>query len=166
MIIEQKYKVSSEHSEIEISYTAGLLSSIKINYADNEADFLNIMKIAFKKNFNTVENYKIKELKVNAQKQKIALWCQLYKMRYGNDYKVTAREAGMLKGIELTTELINLFFDSKEWWAKEKTIARITSNYNELKRISGNKQQSSAGSNTGTQTNINALADEFRRRYK
>lgn len=166
MIIEQKYKVSSEHSEIEVTYTAGVLTSVKINFADNEADFLNIMKIIFKQDFNNVENVKIKELKVNSQKQKIALWCSLYKMRYGNDYKVTQREAGMLKGIELTPELINLFFDSKEWWAKEKTIARITSNYNELKRIGNNKQQTAAGNNSKTQTNFNSLADEFRRRYR
>ncbi|MCF6184232.1 MAG: hypothetical protein L3J56_06340 [Bacteroidales bacterium] len=165
MIVQKKYKVSSQHSDIEITYTAGVLSDIKINHADDEADFLNILKIAFKNDFNNVENYKVKELKVNNQKQNIALWCSLYKMQYGNDYKVTQREAGMLKGIELTPELINTFFNSSEWWAKEKTIARITSNYNELKRIGGNKQQSSARGNSKTQTDFNSLADEFRRRY-
>lgn len=166
MIVQKKYKVSSNHSEMEVTYTAGVLTDIKISYADNETDFLNIMKTLYNHKLNTVNDYTIKEIKVNAQKQKIALWCQLYKMRYSNDYKVTVREAGMLKNINLTQELITRFFDSKEWWAKEKTITRITSNYNELTRIGNNKQQAFAGSNSKTQANINTLADEFRRRYK
>ena len=165
MIIQKKYKVSSKHSELEVTYTAGVLTDIKVFYADNEADFLNILKTLYNHNLNTSE-FTIKEIKVNSQKQKIALWCQLYKMRYANDYKVTVREAGMLKNINLTQELISRFFDSKEWWAKEKTIARITSNYNELKRISNNKQQHTSKSNSGTQANANSLADEFRNRYK
>jgi len=166
MIIEKKYKISSPFTEIEITYTAGILSNIEVKHSENISDFMRIVREIYGKEPDLIKNCTVKEKKISSQKQKIALWCQLYKMRYGNDYKVTAREAGMLKNVQLTQELITRFFDSKEWWAKEKTIARLTSNYNELKRISNNQQQTSGKSNPGTQANSQSLADEFQRRFK
>lgn len=166
MIIQKKYKISSPFTELDAIYTAGVLTDIKVKYADNVADFMKIVREIFKNEPSDIKNCIVKELKINTQKQKIALWCQLYKMRYGNDYKVTQREAGMLKNVQLTQELITLFFNSSEWWAKEKTIMRITSNYNELKRTRNNQQQTTGKSNSATQADNNSLADEFRRRYK
>lgn len=164
MIVQRKFKISSEFTELRAVYTAGALSYIEIVALTDFLDFMRIIE-QLNEEPTEIEGCRVRELKVNAQKQKIALWCQLYKMQYGNDYKVTPREAGMLKNIEVTQELVTGFLNSGEWWAKEKTIQRYTSNYNELKRISNNQQRYSGKSNGSKGTDFSKMAEEFQKRY-
>jgi len=165
MIVLKSYHISAPNTEIEVTYTAGVLTDIKVIWKADDPEFIRIM-LQLSTEPVAIEGCVITEIKIQTEKQKIALWCQLYKMAYGTDYKVTQREAGMIKNMEMTQELISAFFSSTEWWAKEKTIQRFTSNYNELKRTCNHKQQASGTGSGGKNTNHDALADEFQRRYR
>ena len=109
---------------------------------------------------------KIRELKVNTTNQKIALWCELYKQRYGYNYKVLPSEANLMKSTDVTVDLINLFFDLQIWWSKEKTISRYAKNINEIKRIFTGKAKQTTGTNfREAQQHRADLAKEFERRF-
>lgn len=169
--ISHKYRIRSEFCTIVLVYFVEQLREIHIEKSENHWEVIEIFKLITETREDTLKNLqsfgiKVRELKVSTQQQKIALWCELYKQRYGYNYKVTTAEASAMKNADATVELINLFFDLNEWWSKEKTISRYTKNINEIKRIyTGKAKQSSNKNSRSTQSCRSDLATEFQRRY-
>ena len=124
----------------------------------------------------TLQGAKVKKRRISEQEQKIELWKELYKMTYGIDYQVTKTNKRKVTNIEFSQELITAFFNSNEWYAKEKTIARYVNNYNDIKRkllgqnkeTTGNQKRNYTGTGSkgygATQVSNQELADASRRR--
>lgn len=74
--------------------------------------------------------FKVQEVKANSSK--VAQWCQAYKAAKGLAYKVSDKDAGMLKKATVTPELLAAFFACNEWWAMPKSIGNYVSRQNEL----------------------------------
>lgn len=169
--ISHKYRIRSEFCTIVLVYFVEQLREIYIEKAENHWELIEVLKLITEGREDTIKNLqsfgiKVRELKVNTQQQKIALWCELYKQSFGYNYKVNTTEASAIKNADVTVELINLFFDLNEWWSKEKTISRYAKNINEIKRIYAGKAKQTTGSgNSGTQSSRRNLAKEFQRRY-
>jgi len=169
MEIIHKYNLTLRGSEIVVIYYGGRLRSLEV-VNDSSEVFVHTLKgavtILETELFTNVEGYEIKlrQLTVNTTNQKIALWCEFYKMRYGRAYKVAPSEASKVANIEFSQTLITLFFDTNEWWSKEKTIGRYCANYNELCRI----EQSGGSVGKGksqTRADYNDLAETLKRRF-
>jgi len=169
MEIIHKYNLTVRDSKIVVTYIGGRLRSIEVENDSSEVlvntlkNAVTILETDLPVN---VEIYKIKlrQLTVNTTNQKIALWCEFYKMRYGRAYKVAPAEASKVANIEFSQTLITLFFDTNEWWSKEKTIGRYCANYNELCRI----EQSGGSVGKGksqTRADYNDLAETLKRRF-
>jgi len=169
MEIIHKYNLTVRDSKIVVTYIGGRLRSIEVENDSSEVlvntlkNAVTILETDLPVN---VEIYKIKlrQLTVNTTNQKIALWCEFYKMRYGRAYKVAPSEASKVANIEFSQTLITLFFDTNEWWSKEKTIGRYCANYNELCRI----EQSGGSVGKGksqTRADYNDLAETLKRRF-
>jgi len=170
--IAYKYKVTTEVGNIFIlHYFVNRLDRIEMIEIKEYQDLADTLLYITTGRDSTVKamqrkGCKVKEIKVNTAHQKIALWCELYKERYGINYKVQNVDISSFKTVEVTVDLINLFFDIEEWWSKEKTISRYSKYINELKRISSGAAKSASGKNTGTaQQNRTDLAAEFERRF-
>lgn len=164
-IVLHKYKVILDKEVFVLTFKAGTLASIEFETDISSGDTMPFFEAISSGREDEIINRlrsiaKVRNIKIPAVNQKIALWCELYKMNYGIDYKVTAADAGRVKNIEMSKDLIVSFFNSTEWYAKEKTISRYTSNYNDIKRkaITGTGNQKTHGS-------INDLAEAFSRRY-
>jgi hypothetical protein len=67
-----------------------------------------------------------------ASSSKVAQWCQAYKAAKGLAYKVSDRDAGMLKKAKVSPELLQAFFDCKEWWSEPKSVGNYVARQNEL----------------------------------
>jgi len=120
MEIIHKYNLTVRDSKIVVTYIGGRLRSIEVENDSSEVlvntlkNAVTILETDLPVN---VEIYKIKlrQLTVNTTNQKIALWCEFYKMRYGRAYKVAPSEASKVANIEFSQTLITLFFDTNEW---------------------------------------------------
>lgn len=154
-----------------IEYFVEQLRRIEVDRCEDHWELMAILNLIAESRSETIENLKqnckVRELKVNSTNQKIALWCELYKQRYGYNYQVSTAEASAIKNVDVTVELINLFFQLNEWWSKEKTISRYAKNINEIKRIFTGKKKAGRNSQAegGEQTDIGDLASELQRRY-
>lgn len=164
-----QYRLTANNSEVDVTYIGGRLQTISVLNDSGSDNLLKVVRIVTIEEAHLAANAELfgiqtKQLTVATAAQKIALWCELYKIQYGVPYKVTTPEAAKVKNIELTQSLILLFFNSNEWWAKEKTISRYSSNYNELRRI---EQTGSTVGNSSTKarTNINDLEAALMRRF-
>jgi len=168
--IQYKYRIRASYCTVVLTYFVEQLRTVEIERAEDHWELLAVLGMIKENRTDTIAKLKdlakVRELKVNSQQQKIALWCELYKQRYGYSYKVTTAEASAMKNADATVELINLFFDLNEWWSKEKTISRYAKNINEIKRIYTGKAKQTSGKNSRSTQNGRAdLAAEFQRRY-
>ncbi len=111
--VVHKYKITTPQTIINVTYTAGVLTSIEVELAEDRSEFSRIAAQLLDEP-PVIREGIVKELKVNSQQQKIALWCELYKMRYGIGYKVSVREANAVKNIDLTQKLTTITMNSKE----------------------------------------------------
>lgn len=71
--------------------------------------------------------------------QRVALFCQAYKQKYGSCYMVSAKEGAMLKKVSLKgdtsfEELVKYYLECPEWWAQPKSIGGMLSRINELRQ--------------------------------
>ncbi len=146
-----KYKIEVFGLVVELEFMAGSLKSITFKEPANDSNAMRLFAHLHGAEADIIKRLeqidgKVSKIKIQSQQQKIALWCELYKMQYGIAYKVTRADAGRVKNIELTQELITAFFKSKEWYANEKTIGRYSTNYNDIKRrlLEQNTQSSSS----------------------
>ncbi len=170
--VSYKYRIKTEHCTIVVTYFVERLRKIEIERSEDAYELIAILSSFLDNREATITEFKnmsakVRELKVNTQQQKIALWCELYKRRYGYSYKVSTAEASAMKNTDVTVELIELFFNLNEWWSKEKTISRYAKNINELKRIfTGKAKPTTSGKSSGTKCQSRQdLAAEFQRRY-
>lgn len=75
--------------------------------------------------------------KPSAVNEKIALFCRFYEEYSGGvKYKISKAEIGMINRIEVTEELLKVFFNTKEWWAKVKSVTYYVRNINEIRLLS------------------------------
>lgn len=170
--VQYKYRIRTEGVTVTLTYFVEQLRKVEIEELRNFRGLQWILKAIDKDRLQTFENMKnykakVRELKVNSTNQKIALWCELYKQRYGYNYQVSSAEASAIKNTDVTVELINLFFDLTEWWSNEKTIGRYTKNINEIKRIftGAKKAEQSAKNQRNQQKHLTDLGAELQRRF-
>lgn len=78
--------------------------------------------------------------KVDQQNDKIALFCKFYEKYCGIKYKISRSEVGMIKGVEVTENLLTTYFQCDEWWAKVKSVTFYVKNYNEIRALSSGKK--------------------------
>ncbi len=152
------------HSQIVLTYKAGILTNIDLEHSDVFAfmdlnrivqyDYVNMIEILKATSDTWTFNSK-NEIPANI---KIAIWCDLYQAKYNDKYRVTKAEAKMLQSVEVTQELVQVFFTLNEWWSKIKSISVYVKYYNEIKRFA-------SGSTGKTQGGSDALAKAFQRRY-
>ncbi len=72
--------------------------------------------------------------------QRVALFCQAYKKKYGNTYLVSVKEGALLKRLALKSEsdfekLLEAYFECSQWWALPKNIGGLVSRINELRHL-------------------------------
>lgn len=85
-----------------------------------------------------------KKVRTSAAKEKIALFCvgykawSLHKTNKELAYKVSRSDAGMIKNINITQDLLRVFFLT-DFWTKEKSISNYVKHYNEIQRIAATK---------------------------
>lgn len=77
----------------------------------------------------------------NKANEKIALFCKYYEQYTSIKYKISPREIGMIKNVEVTDDLLDKFFRSTEFWAKVKSVAYYVKNINEIRRITATHNQ-------------------------
>jgi predicted metal-dependent HD superfamily phosphohydrolase len=71
--------------------------------------------------------------------QRVALFCQAYKHKYGSSYMVSGKEGAMLKKLSIKTDvdfekLVTAYLECSEWWAQPKSIGGMLSRINELRQ--------------------------------
>ncbi|TXI13488.1 MAG: hypothetical protein E6Q66_09870 [Pedobacter sp.] len=71
--------------------------------------------------------------------QRVALFCQEYKQKYGNNYLVSKKDGALLKQLSLPNKddfekIVVAYFDCAEWWASPKNIGGLISRINELRQ--------------------------------
>lgn len=116
-------------------------------------ELLNVVEFAFKPPLNQksyerlIEQlpYDEKELKAwvevtglkiekqIATNERIALFCKLYESKTNIKYKVSPADAGKMKGLKISSELLDFYFASDNFLFKNKySINNLTKYYNEL----------------------------------
>lgn len=170
--VQYKYRIRTDYATVTLTYFVEQLRKLEIDELRNFRGLQWILKAIDEDRLQTLENMKkykakVRELKVNSTKQKIALWCEMYKKRYGYNYQVSTAEASAMKNADVTVELISTFFNLNEWWSNEKTIGRYTKNINEIKRIfsGAKKAESAAKSQRNQQQSRTDLGAELQRRF-
>lgn len=170
--VQYKYRIRTDNATVTLTYFVEQLRKVEIDELKNFGDLQYIFRAIDEDRLQTLENMKkskakIRELKVDSTNQKIALWCELYKKRYGYNYQVSTVDASAMKNTDVSVELINLFFDITEWWSNEKTIGRYTKNINEIKRIftGAKKAEQSAKGQRNQQRHRTDLGTELQRRF-
>jgi len=165
--IISKYRVSIHNFSVVVEYVGGFLRKIDIETAiEGVAGLLGMIPYC-ESNLLVSDEMHHKKLPTGTQQQKIALWCELYSMTYGHPYKVTAIEANMVKTVDFDQQTITKFFQLNEWYAKEKTIARYTRNFNAIRsHCLGTAKESPAGkSRTEKKGDLTDLAEAFQGRF-
>jgi hypothetical protein len=166
--IKHKYKISHYSEVYMLTFIAGKLDRIDFETDLNESNTMLVFTNLYGSETDMIvrlkhlHGAKVKQLKISTQQQKLALWCELYKMTYGLAYKVSKANASHVKNIEFTQKLITKFHKNNEWWAKEKTIARYCNNINLLRR----DESKGSKAETKRQSDIENLATAFQQRYK
>ncbi len=161
--IEKKLKIIREDNTpvATLVYILGELRKIEV---EGTQENIRDIAMALRKDLKMFERelklmgYKMEDVSEPPANQKIALWIELYRQKYGIDYKITGAEAKQLQKAEVTVESINYFFACQEWWAKDKTINKYVKYYTELKRLYSSQRRKSTG-------NRQDMAEEFQRRY-
>lgn len=71
--------------------------------------------------------------------QRVALFCEAYKQKYGSCYTVSPKEGAMLKKLSLKNDtsfekLVKSYLECPEWWAQPKSIGGMMGRINELRQ--------------------------------
>ncbi len=71
-----------------------------------------------------------KELAAN---EKLALFCEAYKRHRGHKYKANGKHGNMLRPYPLTTQILEHYFTSENWYFKGKhSVPNLVRYWNEL----------------------------------
>jgi len=151
---------------VEIAYIEGQLHAVQVLVGGDfnaVKDHISVFQASVDTNYWRAK-------KVNATKAKVALWCKAYAAytaQQGEEvaYKVSGAEAGMLKNVEITQELLYIFFTTN-FWTKTKTISNYQKHYNEIRQIQLTGQNPNQGNgNRGRKKGDQSLADALQKRY-
>jgi hypothetical protein len=114
---------------LEANLTAVQFQYIMKMLPQNESD---VARFIIKNN----EAFKLSQLQNSdlTVSDKIALFCNVYKLyKNGISYKVTPKDAGRIKSIQLTNELLEFYFTSDHWQIKDRqSISHLATYYNEV----------------------------------
>lgn len=132
------YLLSSKRlgGSIEIEYLNNVLTVVKLNLKQpmNDVQFQ-----LFKDALSQCEDVKAFEdlgfslTEMMPTNEKIALYCRLYEQKTGLKYKVSPADAGKMKGLKITYDLLVFYFASENFLFKNKySIGNLTKYYNEL----------------------------------
>ncbi len=77
----------------------------------------------------------IASIKIQVAHQKIVMWCEQYRERYGERYIISQQDPSKTKNVPFSEDLIKAFFDSTEWWSKNKTIGTYGGRINDIKML-------------------------------
>lgn len=86
------------------------------------------------------EHYKgmvlIEKVQGSGTGDKIAMFCAAYKKHLGINYRHNYGDPRLIADIDVTPELLDLYFTNKEWWGKQpKHIRNLAKNYNALLQL-------------------------------
>jgi len=78
----------------------------------------------------------VKSQKGKSKRNKIGLFCGLYKNRFGVNYTVTGKDTALAGKYSFDARLLNIFFENEFWWNKDRyTISTYVNNINTLELI-------------------------------
>lgn len=70
---------------------------------------------------------------------KIKLFCRYYLIFKGTAYKVSAKESGQIKPLNLTADLLDFYFKSHHWSIRDKqSISHLARYWNEINALKNN----------------------------
>ena len=166
----RKYRLSYGLNKMIVEFWGGHLRRVEIEELIDD-DFLGVLRsdeTAFLGEAKA-KGYRVRRLPHSSRQEKIAIWCGVYKKMYGQSYRVTQAEAGMLGRVDVTRDLVLFFFSlSKKnaWWADTKTISNYVKNYNEVRRLAEERRRGGTSTSQGkVDGELQELAAEFQRRY-
>ncbi|PHN00658.1 hypothetical protein [Flavilitoribacter nigricans] len=78
----------------------------------------------------------IEPIKGSSTGEKIAMFCAAYQKYTGVKYRKGYGDPKLIAGIDITPELLDLYFKNTEWWGKQpKHIRNLVKNYNALLQL-------------------------------
>ena len=111
--IKHKYKISLFKDVYILTFIAGKYVNIELKNSPNDSNSMRVFahlhgtEVEIISRFTKLTDFTVRELKVNTQQQKLALWCELYKMQYNAlAYKVNSTDATKVKNVEFSQDLI------------------------------------------------------------
>ncbi len=132
---------------LTLTYENGVLKSFTNGFKKplntiQEAEIKRVLQFDFSKiNMNDFAAIGLDLAPIDSQNggQRVALFCQVYKQKYGNSYLVSGKEGSLLKQLPLKNEdefekLVATYFECNEWWALPKNIGGLVSRINELRQ--------------------------------
>ena len=98
--------------------------------------------------------YSIEKLETLSAHQKIAMFCEAYKIFFNKQYITKPGDGKKLEPFEITPEILKFYFNVKKdpkttWWGGEYTIGNFTGNYNTIIRLMSGNGANAAGNNSG-----------------
>lgn len=132
---------------IELSYLNGVLTLVKfdLKQALLTAQWLHFREhlSLYEENINNLTKLGFVIAQAMPANEQIALFCRLYENRTGVKYKVSPADAGKMKGLKLSNELLECYFASENFLFKNKySIANLAKYYNELRVELANRGKS------------------------
>jgi len=125
--------------QILITYQDGLVKSIILEPKEPEkiGDSFRylVTHIPFRENDVSASGLPMEPVTGKLTADKIALFCRMYKQYCLLDYKISRAETGIIKGAEVTEQLLKVYFENTDWWSKIKTVTNYYKNLNEIRRI-------------------------------
>lgn len=132
---------------IELSYLNGVLTLVKLDLKES----LKLEQWLYFKDHLSLKEENVKHLtklgfsirNVLPTNEQIALFCRLYENKTNVKYKVSPADAGKMKGLQLSNELLECYFGSDNFLFKNKySIANMAKYYNELRVELANRGKS------------------------
>jgi len=135
--ITQYKAIRDNDQELLITYSNGILTSIDFSEVKHTEDRLLLPILATEEVFigileKVTRGVIYEQVEISDKRQKMAMWYDLYKDKFGMKYKVAKTDPEKTVGIEFTEELVKHYLNSGEWWAKSKTIGAYCGQINNV----------------------------------
>ena len=152
--MEKKYRLHGQNSKviIEVIYRSSHLIRLEIQQGSplTESQYAYLSKILpWKEEYlQATKGFTVEEIKeeVRTSAHKIALFCDYFKQTYDTAYKVSSAESGMIAKVEVSWELLKVYFECKEWWCDVKNITNYCKNINQIMVLLKNPSSTQAAS--------------------
>lgn len=138
--MEKKYRLNAQTTKvvIEATYKGSHLVKFHIEEGSplSESQYAYLSKyIPWREEaLPLVKGFTVEEIKeeVRTSAHKIALFCDYFKETYDTAYKVSSAESGMIAKVEVSWDLLKVYFECKEWWCDVKNITNYCKNINQI----------------------------------